>query len=54
MFQKWFPDFPVWLFSLIFIVVIVGINIITSKTYGETEFWLSLIKVLAIIAFIMK
>ncbi|TDM48534.1 amino acid permease [Macrococcoides goetzii] len=53
LFQKWFPDFPVWLFSLIFIVVIVGINLTTSKTYGETEFWLSLIKVLAIIAFIM-
>lgn len=53
LFQKWFPDFPVWLFSLIFILIIVGINFTTSKTYGESEFWLSLIKVLAIIAFII-
>ncbi|PKD99711.1 amino acid permease [Macrococcoides caseolyticum] len=53
LFQKWFPNFPVWLFSLIFILVIVGINFTTSKMYGETEFWLSLIKVIAIIAFII-
>lgn len=53
LFQKWFPDFPVWLFSLIFILIIVGINFTTSKTYGESEFWLSLIKVIAIIAFII-
>ncbi|MCU7558425.1 amino acid permease [Macrococcus capreoli] len=53
LFQKWFPDFPVWLFSLIFIVIIVAINFTNSKIYGETEFWLSLVKVLAIIAFIV-
>ncbi|ULG74648.1 amino acid permease [Macrococcus brunensis] len=53
LFQKWFPQFPVWLFSLIFIVVIVGINFTTSRTYGETEFWLSLVKVLAIVVFII-
>lgn len=33
--------------------MILWINFTTSKTYGETEFWLSLIKVLAIIAFII-
>ncbi|TDM04697.1 amino acid permease [Macrococcus carouselicus] len=53
LFQKWFPDFPVWLFSLIFIVIIIAVNMTSSRIYGEAEFWLSLIKVLAIIAFML-
>lgn len=53
LFQKWFPEVPVWLFSLIFIVIIVLINFTSSKIYGETEFWLSLVKVLAIVMFIV-
>ncbi len=53
LFQKWFPDFPVWLFSLIFIAVIIAINLTSSRIYGEAEFWLSLVKVLAIVAFIL-
>lgn len=53
LFQKWLPDFPVWLFSLIFIVVIIAINLTSSRIYGEAEFWLSLVKVLAIVAFIL-
>ncbi|GGB01821.1 amino acid permease [Macrococcus hajekii] len=53
LFQKWLPNFPVWLFSLIFIAIIIAINLTSSRIYGEAEFWLSLVKVLAIVAFIL-
>lgn len=36
----------VWL--TVFIVVIVGLNVLPVKFFGETEFWFASIKVLAI------
>jgi L-asparagine transporter-like permease len=48
----WFPDVPVWLFELIFLVVLYGINIIAVAAFGETEFWFAMIKIVAIIAMI--
>lgn len=39
--------------SLIFITVLLLLNIFSVKSFGETEFWLSLIKVITIIAFII-
>ncbi|KAJ9145001.1 aat family amino acid transporter [Pleurostoma richardsiae] len=45
--------FPGWALSLIFWVVLIGINIITVRAYGELEYWLSLLKVITIIVFII-
>ncbi|MBO1199636.1 amino acid permease [Staphylococcus simiae] len=39
--------------SLIFITLLLLLNIFSVKSFGETEFWLSLIKVITIIAFIV-
>lgn len=39
--------------SLIFLTFIFLINIFSVKAFGETEFWLSLIKVITIIVFII-
>lgn len=39
--------------SLIFITLLFLLNIFTVKAFGETEFWLSLIKVITIIVFII-
>ena len=36
-----------------FITIIFLLNIFTVKAFGETEFWLSLIKVITIIVFIV-
>lgn len=48
----WLPDVPgVW-WSLLFLLVIFGINVMRVKGFGESEFLFSLIKVLAIIFFI--
>ncbi|WP_312333115.1 amino acid permease [Acinetobacter variabilis] len=49
----WFPDIPGFYWSAIFLAVIFGINALTVKGFGESEFFFSLVKVLAIIAFIV-
>ncbi|KAG9066096.1 hypothetical protein KI688_001315 [Linnemannia hyalina] len=51
----WIPveTCPGWVWALVFIVVLTSLNLTTVKAYGETEYWLSLIKVLAVIVFII-
>lgn len=51
--QRWFPDIPVWVWCLLFGVTIFTINALSARSYAETEFWFSSIKVSAIIAFII-
>ncbi|KAM3539268.1 hypothetical protein ARSEF1564_007801 [Beauveria bassiana] len=48
----WHTNFPGVAFSLIFWVVLIAANIITVRAYGELEYWLSLLKIITIIAFI--
>ncbi|ALV25438.1 amino acid transporter, LysP family [Campylobacter iguaniorum] len=48
----WFPDVPSTLWSTLFLSVIIIINYFSSGAFGESEFWFSLIKVVAVIAFI--
>ncbi len=47
----WFPNTPGWIFSSIALVLIFLINLFSVGAFGETEFWLSMIKVITIIAF---
>lgn len=49
----WWPDVPQWLSALICLVIITAVNLTTVKAYGEVEFWMALIKVVAIIAMIV-
>lgn len=49
----WFPKFPKWVFSLIAMMFIFGINILAVKKFGEAEFWLSLIKIVTIGLFVL-
>ncbi|KAK3843248.1 MAG: amino acid permease/ SLC12A domain-containing protein [Linnemannia gamsii] len=51
----WLPieQCPAFVWALVFIVVLTSLNLTTVKAYGETEYWLSLIKVLAVIIFII-
>ncbi|KAF9941396.1 hypothetical protein BGZ65_003879 [Modicella reniformis] len=42
-----------WVWALVFIVILTSLNLTTVKAYGETEYWLSLIKVLAVAVFII-
>ncbi len=49
----WFPDVPRWIWILSLIFFLGAINLIHVKVYGELEFWLSIVKVGAIIAMIL-
>ncbi|AYA76205.1 aromatic amino acid transporter AroP [Bacillus sp. Y1] len=49
----WFPDIPQWVTALATLVVVTLINLMNVKAFGEFEFWLALIKVVAIIGMIL-
>lgn len=49
----WFPGTPAWIWISAVILFIGAINTRNVKTFGELEFWLSSIKVVAIIAMIV-
>lgn len=50
--QFWYPDIPLWLPACLNIFVIVIVNLLAVKWFGETEKYLTLIKVLTIVAII--
>ncbi|TDV51493.1 histidine:proton symporter (AAT family) [Pseudomonas graminis] len=49
----WFPEVPRWIWVLGIVFLIGALNLCSVKVFGETEFWLSLLKVGAIIAMIL-
>lgn len=49
----WLPNTLGWMWSLLVLVFIFLINALTVSTFGETEFWLSLIKVITVIVFLI-
>ncbi|WEV41927.1 amino acid permease [Bifidobacterium sp. ESL0682] len=51
--QYWFPKSPGWVWSLTMLVIIFCLNAFVVSAFGETEFWLALIKVVTIIIFIV-
>ncbi|OAL66092.1 hypothetical protein A7C99_3197 [Trichophyton rubrum] len=51
--KYWTDSFPGWAFSLIFLFVLVGLNIVSVRAYGEMEYLLSLLKVVTIVIFII-
>ncbi|MFB9761686.1 MULTISPECIES: amino acid permease [Bacillaceae] len=51
--QYWLPAAPLWLLSLICTILILSVNLISVKMYGEIEFWLAGIKIITLILFIV-
>ncbi|MCU4582844.1 amino acid permease [Acinetobacter gyllenbergii] len=49
----WYPDVPRWIWILSLIMFLGAINLIHVKVFGELEFWLSIVKVTAIVAMII-
>lgn len=49
----WFPDVPRWIWVLAAVLLIGALNLVSVKVFGELEFWLSLVKIVAIIAMIL-
>lgn len=48
-----FTSVPQWLLALIALVVVVSLNLISVKVFGEMEFWFALIKVTALVLFLI-
>ena len=51
--QEWFPHVSMWLWTLIFAAIVFGLNMSSTKWFAESEFWLALVKVITVIAFII-
>lgn len=51
--QFWWPEIPGWIPSLVAALVIVGCNLLSVKLYGFIETWAAMIKVLAILLFLI-
>src|SRR5260370_5722159 len=52
-FWKAFAPIPQWLIALIALALVLGMNMISVKVFGELEFWAALIKVVALVTFLV-
>ncbi|MDM1086160.1 Lysine-specific permease [Myroides odoratimimus] len=43
---------PTWGWSLLFFLVIFGLNMLSVKAYGESEYWFAIIKVVTVVLFL--
>ncbi|WP_209700817.1 amino acid permease [Clostridium algifaecis] len=48
----WFPSTPPVIWSVVFLALIVILNLLSAKSYGESEFWFAGIKVVTVIVFL--
>ena len=51
--HAWFPGAPIWVLAFLITSALTVTNLFSVKNYGEFEFWLALIKVVSIIAFLV-
>ena len=53
--QYWSPlqGLPAWGWSCLFLIIIFGLNALSVRVYGESEYWFALIKVVTVIIFIV-
>ncbi|WP_018754258.1 amino acid permease [Paenibacillus terrigena] len=49
--KYWF-DIPQWIPAVICLIILLSLNLLTVKIFGELEFWFALIKVMTILALI--
>ncbi|MER7763200.1 amino acid permease [Streptomyces sp. NPDC097619] len=52
-FWAMFSDVPQWILALIALSVVLAANLISVRYFGEMEFWFSLVKVAALVAFLL-
>ena len=49
----WFPGIPSWMWIGAFSVAIMYVNTVSVKSFGKFEYWLAMIKVVTIVAFLV-
>ncbi|CAM5182688.1 D-serine/D-alanine/glycine:proton symporter (AAT family) OS=Ureibacillus acetophenoni OX=614649 GN=SAMN05877842_10451 PE=4 SV=1 [Ureibacillus acetophenoni] len=50
--RHWF-DIPQWIPAILCLVILLALNLLTVKLFGELEFWFAIIKVITIVALIV-
>lgn len=50
--RYWF-NIPQWIPAIVILIILLGLNLLTVKLFGELEFWFALIKVITILALII-
>ena len=51
--QEWFPHISMWIWTIIFAITIFALNLSSTRIFAESEFWLALVKVVTVVAFII-
>lgn len=49
---EWYPQFAEWQIGVALMLALTAVNLLSTRAYGEFEFWFSLIKVGAIVLFV--
>ena len=49
----WIAAVPQWAWALAALVTVLAVNLVSVKVFGELEFWFALIKVTALVAFLL-
>lgn len=52
-FRYWWHDLPLWLPGSITLIILLMINLISAKVFGNMEFSFAIIKILTIVAFVL-
>jgi len=50
--QFWWPDLPQWAPAIACVALLLSLNLLTVKLFGEIEFWFAMIKIVAIVALV--
>ncbi|MDX2939385.1 amino acid permease [Streptomyces ipomoeae] len=48
----WIAAVPQWTWALLALVLVLGLNLVSVKVFGELEFWFAIIKVTALVLFL--
>ena len=51
--QHWFPRLETWITVLISLAVVLAVNLMSARAFGEFEFWAAILKVAAIVLFLI-
>ncbi|MGG5171366.1 amino acid permease [Pseudarthrobacter sp. J1738] len=49
----WIVSVPQWVWALAALLLVLGLNLVSVKVFGEMEFWFALIKVVALVGFLL-
>ncbi|WP_084634681.1 amino acid permease [Propionicicella superfundia] len=49
----WFPNCPLWIPAVLLVALLLGLNAVAVRLFGEIEFWFAIIKIVAIVALIV-